>query len=372
MNMRILEVFGEPISNGGQESFVVNTIWNMDRTGMKIDYLTPYFCDNSFYKNRIEEMGGSVYEFNLKFIPGKSRWNIYRPLKKFLSINSYDVLHVHSGSTSVLTIAALAAKKNGISKIITHSHCAAEHKDLKHFVAKYSCMPMLSICPTVYCACSQIAGEWKYSNKIVKNKLTILKNGVELDRFSYDIDRSFHMRQLLGITKEDFVVGHVGRFSYQKNHEFLIEIFRELKKNVEHCKLILVGTGEEKDRIIKQITQYNLQNDVILCGNVNNVQDYMMAMDVFLLPSRYEGLPIVGVEAQASGLPVITSDQVSVELKILDEVDFLSLNEDISSWVEHILKYKNFSRIESHSKLKEKGFDISNTAKILHAIYTEW
>lgn len=370
--MRILEVFGEPISNGGQESFVINTLWNMDRSGMEIDYLTPYFCDNIFYRNRIEQMGGHIYEFKLEFAPGRSRWNIYRPLKKLLSENPYDVLHVHSGSVSVLAIASLAAWKNDISKIITHSHCAAEHKNLKYFAAKYSCMPILSICPTVYCACSQIAGEWKYSPQIVKNKLNVLKNGVDLGLFCFDPEMAFHMRELLGITKEDFVVGHVGRFSYQKNHEFLIEVFRELKKSKKHCKLVLVGSGEEEDHIIRKIRQYGLQNDVIICGNVENVQNYMMAMDIFLLPSRYEGLPIVGVEAQASGLPVITSDQVSTELKIIDEVEFLSLNEDVTLWVEHILKYEKFPRIDSHTKLRENGYDINNTARILRDIYMKW
>lgn len=370
--MKILEVFGEPISNGGQESFVMNTVWHMDRTGLEIDYVTPYYCDNDFYRERIVRMGGEIFSFGLEFVPGKSRWNIYKPLKKVLGKKSYDVVHIHSGSVSVLSIAALAAKRMGVEKIITHSHCAAEHKNLKYYIAKYSCMPLLAVCPNIYCACSQVAGDWKYSRKVARNKLHILKNGVDLELFHFDSEVSLFMREKMGIEKEDFVVGHVGRFSYQKNHEFLIDIFRELKNRENHCKLMLVGTGEEQVSIIQKVEKYGLKKDVIFCGNVNNVQDYMKAMDIFVLPSRYEGLPIVGVEAQASGLPVITSDQVSSELKMIDEVEFLPLEAGAAGWAETILKFIGNPRVDSYIKLQESGYDIHQTAQTLREMYMEW
>ena len=130
--MKVLEVFGEPISSGGQESLVINIISHMNLENMQIDLLTPYYCDHTYYKSVIEELGGKVYEFGLPFEPGKSRFNINKEIDTFFKENKYDVVHVHSGSISVLCIIEYFAKKNGVKKVITHSHCAVEHINIKN------------------------------------------------------------------------------------------------------------------------------------------------------------------------------------------------------------------------------------------------
>lgn len=367
--MKVLEVFGEPISNGGQESFVVNLIEHMNLDGINIDLLTPYYCDNLYYEEKVKQWGGKVISFGLEFKPGKSRFNINKYLDKYLKENTYDVVHVHSGSISILAIVAYYAKKNGVKKVITHSHCAVESINLKNKILRSIAGFIMKFCVDQYCACSIVAGEAKYMPSVVKNKMIVLNNGVDFQKFQYnDIVRK-QIRDKYHIKKDAFVIGHVGRFSYQKNHEYLIRVFKELLEYDMDAVLMLIGSGELETEINSLINDLNLNDSILMCGNVNNVNDYMQAMDVFVLPSRYEGLPIVGVEAQAAGLPIVVSEHVSKELNLGKSVTFLPLSEDYSLWVNIILQLKEKRCNDNFQLLKEKGYDITKTADILREIY---
>lgn len=370
MAVRILEVFGEPIVNGGQESLVFNIIQNMDTTGLDINVLTLYYCENKRYEEIIEDMGGSIISFNLPFAPGKSRSNLCKPLFKYLRSEKYDVLHIHSGSISVLALSAAVAKRAGIKKIFVHSHCAAERKTLRYRIVKLIMSPLMILYPTDYLACSQIAGEWKYPRAIVKNKMRILKNGVEIDKFVFDKKKRDIFRKQLGIENKDFVIGHVGRFSYQKNQEFLIELFEEVKKKEKNSKLLLIGNGETIEKIKGMVKRIGFEKDVFFIGNVNNVNDYLHIMDVFVLPSRYEGLPIVGVEAQAAGLPILVSANVSKELKITECVQYIDLK-DKADWVQLICAQKGKDRVQTVEQIRSAGYDIKMTAKYLRKLYLQ-
>ena len=367
--MKILEVFGEPISNGGQEAFVINVINTIDMSELQIDCLTPYYCENDFYKSVVESRGGQVFAFNLPFTPGKSRKNIYKVLLEFLKKNSYDAIHIHSGSISVLKYASQAAKKAKIEKILVHSHCAADKKTLKYRIVKVLSFSAISKCPTHYCACSQVAGFWKFPKKIASKKLIEIRNGVDIEKFRYNRRKDADIRKKYGIPENAFVVGHVGRFSYQKNHEFLIKIFSALKNRIEKSYLLLLGSGELLEDVVKQTKELCLDDRVIFVGNVNNAEDYYQAMNVFVLPSRFEGLPIVGVEAQASGLPVITSKNVSDELNIGKNVVFLDLSEDVEPWVDEICHFIDTPRSDNTQRLIDKGYSIADTAGMIRKIY---
>lgn len=366
--IKVLEIFGEPISNGGQESFVMNVYTHMDKADMEIDFLTPYYCDNEYYKNLVAENGGHIFAYNLPFCPGGLRNSIKAPIRDALLKKKYDVVHIHSGSISVLAIASRIAKKCGVRKIIVHSHCAAERKTLKYRIVKLLTRHTMNSCPTDYCACSQVAGEWKFSNEIVKNKLVILKNGVDLDKFKFDKEKRNILRSKVGFDEDDYVIGHVGRFSYQKNHEYLVEIFARLSKKTDKYKLLLIGTGENYDEINISVKEKGVAEKVYFAGNVNNVNEYMQAMDIFVLPSRFEGLPIVGVEAQAAGLPVVTSTQVSEELKITENVCFLPLD-DMSRWVEKIRELELNRRVDNTETIRVSGYDINSTVTQIEKMY---
>lgn len=368
--MKILEMFGEPVSNGGQEAFVINMLRHMDLDGLSIDVLTPYYCDNAYYKGIIEQKGGTLYCLGLDFAPGKNRFNLIAPLKKFLSEHSYDAVHIHSGSISVLAEGARAAKRAGVKKIIVHSHCAAEKITLKHTLIKFVMGAVMRGCPTHYVACSKVAGLSKFSKRIVNKKLIILKNGVDLKEFCFNGEVRKKMRGSLGIEQNDIVLGHVGRFSYQKNHEYLLSILKALKGEGANAKLLLIGSGETMPQIREGCKNLGLDGDVLFIGNVNNVNDYLQAMDVFLLPSRFEGLPIVGVEAQAAGLPCIFSDGITDEVNLTPNVCYLPIDQNsISLWAQKALALAPLSGADNAAALKKSGFDVFDTAQKLRSIY---
>ncbi len=366
--IHVLEIFGEPISNGGQESFVFNLIKHMNRENMKIDLLTPYYCDNIFYKEFIKNIGGNLISLDIKFNPGGNRNTVKKPINNFLKNNKYDVVHIHSGSSSFLAIAAKCAKKNGIGKVIVHSHCGIEKINIRNIILKNLISFSLKRNVDVFCACSEIASEAKFTKSVQKN-VHIIKNGVDLLVFNNNRSLNEKLRQELGIDLDTFVVGHVGRFNYQKNHEYLIDIFSKILMICPKSKLLLIGEGELKRSIKEKVNNLHINLDVIFTGNLNNVNEYMQVMDVFVLPSRFEGLPIVGVEAQASGLNVITSEQVSSELNLTKHVHYLSLELSPEEWAERILKFKGNIRFNSKDILIKSGYDINLTSDYVRKIY---
>lgn len=225
--IKILEALGEPIGIGGQESFVFGFLEKMKRDGITIDCLTAYNCYNERYRSMIEDKGGKVFCLNLPFRPGKRRDDIVAPLTSFLKENVYDVIHVHSGSISALAIMAFVAKKSGVKKVIVHSHATGFSNSVKHKVLRFLASLFMSRNVDIYCACSREAAEWKYIKKHA-DKALIIKDGIDEQRFRYDPEKRKEVRRRLGFSENNYVLGHIGRFSREKNHSFLIEVFEAL------------------------------------------------------------------------------------------------------------------------------------------------
>lgn len=364
---KILEITGEPIGTGGQEMFIINLLRHINMTGLNIDWLTPYFCENDIYKNEVICKGGQVCCLNLPFKPGKSRFNIIKPLLAFFKEHSYEVVHIHSGSLSVLAYCSLVARLSGVKKVIVHSHSAGARRTIKYMMLKTILFPLIKFMPTDYCACSVIAGEWKFPKSIIKQKLIILKNGIDLRKFAPNKEYRNEIRDMLGISEKTLVIGHVGRFSPQKNHEFIVMILDALKNKIEDCKLMLIGDGENENDIKALITQKALDDYIIYVGTTPDVSKYMQAMDVFILPSKWEGLPIVGIEAQCVGLPVLVSDKVSPDMKLVDDVKYLPIN-SVEIWINAILNVK-YGKRDNIQTIKEAGYDISDTAAFVRKLY---
>ncbi len=372
--MRVLEAFGEPILHGGQESFVVNALQHMDRSGLTFDMLTPYYCRNEYYRELIRSYGGEIYELQCKFNPGQIRMNIIKPFENFLGKHMYDVIHIHSGSTSMLGIMSFLAKKHGIKKVIVHSHSAPEKITLKNKILRSVFGMVMKDNVDTYCACSPMAGSAKFTEVVVSKVLKIIPNGVDISKFHFDVSVRNKYREELHFDKNDFVLGHVGRFSVEKNHTFLIDIFADVLKQCPNAKLLLIGEGDLELPIKEKVKSIGITDRVVFTGAVNNVYDYMQAMDCFVFPSIHEGLPVVLVEAQASGLPCIISESCPKEVALTPDVRFCSLFGGTSIWCQSIMQYAIKpvqGRKDNSALLIRSGYDIINTSKILRQLYID-
>ncbi|CAI3382041.1 glycosyltransferase family 1 protein [Enterococcus cecorum] len=364
---RILEVFGEPISRGGQESYVMSTLQNMNLTGLKVDLFTPYYCDNNEFVDFIESIGGTVTHIDLPFIVGGTRREIIPCFKKYLKGNEYDIVHIHSGSTSVLAHYAKVASTSGVRKVIVHSHSSGVKKNFKHtFIKTYSAR-LFKKYATDFCASSIEAAEWKFPKKILK-KVKILYNGIDLKKFYYDPVIREKVRKKYGISSNDLVLGHVGRFTSEKNQIYLVNLLSDFGKSIKDFKLVLVGNGDELYSVQKKTNELELNDKVLFIGSTDTVNDYMNMFDIFLMPSLYEGLGIVGIEAQATGLPVIASLGVPQIMKVTNNVSFINLD-DKEQWIDEILKYSSKKRFDNTSSIISYGFDIKDTAEDVFNMY---
>lgn len=369
--IRVLEALGEPFSYGGQEAFIMNVLGHMDRSEIEADILTPYYCDNPHGENRIRSWGGRVYVLNCDFKPGHLRKSAEEPIRKFLSEHSYDVIHIHSGSNSMLEMYARLAYKAGIPHIIVHSHCTGK-AGLKHAAVKLLTSFSLRKYPDDYCACSQEAAEWRFPHDICRQSVRILNNGIDLDCFSFNESIRKEMRNKLGLDDDTTVIINVGRLTYQKNQSFLLDIMHMIRAgnrdDQTKYKLLLVGDGEDRDMLIHKAEELGISNDVIFTGAVPDPQNYMQAADVAAMPSRYEGLAIAVVEAQASGLDVIAADVIPKLAAPTESVRFIS-TEDQEAWVKALTE--DHSRHPDQTNLlKAEGFSIDCVAEEVREMYT--
>lgn len=349
------------MNTGGAETFLMKIYRNIDKSLYQMD-----FCVNStknYYDKEIQAMGGKLY-----VIEQKSK----NPVKSFLSLkdivrdNEYDyVIRVNEHSLS--TIDLIAAKCGGAHNLIMRSSNASSGTKLTVLLHKVF-LPLSKIIPTVKLAPSTLAGEYTFGNRSVKNgKVVLLPNGLEINRYKYDFQNRHRIRNSLGI-KDEIVIGHVGRFSAQKNHSFIISVFEEFIKSYPNSKLILIGDGEYKRIIEKRIEDCALKSKVIMVGICSNVEDYLSAMDLFLFPSLYEGMPNTVIEAQTCGLPCLISDTITPEVQITDIVEMDDINKEPGCWAKHLkemwIRNNNIDRLSFAEIVRNKGYDITEVVQL--------
>ena len=261
------------------------------------------------------------------------------------------------------------AKKYGIPVRIAHSHCTdfQTQNVLKKTIGDAFKIPLKKYA-TDYFACSEIAGKWLFGNKIIEDqKFKIIHNAIDYDKFKFNKEIREKVRRELNFENNDIVIGHVGRFTNQKNHEFLIDVFYEIHKINYNYKMLLIGTGELEDKIKEKVKKLELSEYVIFLGFKNDANRYMNAMDIFAFPSLYEGLGLGLIEAQANGIPCIATEKtIPSEVKINDNFKFIEL--DIEKWKETILK-TNITREDSKKKIQESNYFIEDVVKQLEEYY---
>lgn len=363
--IRIAQIMGKWVG-GGVEAVVMNYYRHLDRNKIQFDFICDRDSTNIPYEE-IKSLGGKV----ILIPPYQKIFKYIKELTKILKENKYKIVHSHLNTLSVFPL--YCAKKAKVPVRIAHSHSTTNKKEWKKNLMKQALRPLSKVFATEYFCCSEHAGRWLFGNKAYdKGKVYLLNNAIELDKFKYDEKIRKMKRKELGINDDTMVVGHIGRFVEQKNHEFLIEIFKELHQKEKNSLLILVGQGPLEDKIKIKVNNLGLTNNVLFLGQRNDANELYQAFDLFLLPSLYEGLPVVGVEAQASGLLCILSNAMTKETKVLESTVFLSLNETPKIWSNKILNsIKNYTRKDTTNEITKNHFNIKAEVSKLEKKYNE-
>ena len=353
--VRVLHVL-TGLSSGGAESFIMNMYRNIDRNKVQFDFLLR--SNENIFKDELEKMGSRVFttaSFPRHFIQNALQTS------RFFKEHHYDIIHVHANAL-LYTYALSCAKKNGVKCRIIHSHNSAMahmqllpiHNANKRRIHKLA---------TDFFACSDAAGKWMFNGAY-----TLVHNAIDLSAFAYSAKNRAQIREKLGIKDDELVIGHVGRFTEQKNHDFLIEAFNEIVKSGRNAKLLLVGDGPLKQAMEKKTDELKLADRVVFLGARKDVAEMMSAFDIFVFPSNYEGLGIVVIEAQANGITTICSDAVPDQAIVGNSVIRLPLTINAKAWAESIAN-ADIRRVQLTENLQAAGYDIRVEAKKLQEFY---
>ena len=361
--VRIAHIIGRAI-RGGIEAAVLNYYKYIDRTKIQYDC---FMFDNATHipEEQIKSLGGRIF-----LIPSCGKQFAHqKTLHEIFTRNKYPLVYSHINTLSVFPM--FAAWRAGVKIRVAHNHTTAGRGsgEFKRNVMKYCLRPLAKVFPTHMCACSEYAGRWLFGDRaMASGRVTVWPNAIETERYAYNESVRRDVRESLGIANK-FVVGHSGRYESQKNHDFLVDIFAELHRRREDSVLLLAGDGPLMDSVREKVSRLGLNDSVIFLGSVRDMERYYQAMDVFILPSLYEGLPVVGSEVQVSGLPFLCSDRVTPEVKFCDNLRFMSLRKSAGEWADEALRISDgHVRRDMSSYARKAGFDI----KVQAAKMSDW
>lgn len=341
----------------------MNIMRNIDLTKVHFSFLCSVGGKGD-YDEEIEQLGGNIYDLGqccLHKVKYLSYLGDIYVVYRFFSLHrrQFQIFQIHNYHSFNSFLQVLGAKLAGVPKIIVHSHNSNALHPFLHLIFR----KILNSMNIERFACSHLAAEWMFGNK--GDKAYIVKNGIMVNDYIFDNKKRDRLRCQLGFEEKQLIVGHIGRFNYQKNHMFLLSIFKNIYLQDCQAKLVLVGCGELENSIKQRIKELGLEHAVILLGIRNDISDLLCAFDVFLFPSLFEGLSVVLVEAQTTGLPCIISDTNSKEVKLTDNVHMLSLKDSVEKWAYTVFKYRNIQRCNNADIMRKQGYDIKDTACIL-------
>lgn len=367
---RVLQIMGG-LNRGGIETFVMNIYRSIDRNEIQFDFLLTQVSGGD-YEEEAKSLGANIYH-----LPARNRGYISyrRSLDSFFhGHNNYIAVHEHVSSlTSIEPL--FYAKKYGIPVRILHAHSSSIQKSLRlhwvHTLLHYLNKPLVHSMATNYLGCSDKALDWMYKYTGIRSQAIMIKNGINCDNYVFNENLRNDVRAEFELCDTCFLIGHVGRFIPLKNQIFLVGVMQELCKIMPYAKLMLVGDGDTKKEVQSYVETKNLSDAVIFTGTRSDVARLMQAMDVFVMPSWFEGLPVSLVEAQAAGLPIIASDTISHDSDLSGTILFKSIKDSASDWAKSIVEWKNkLQRPDNIEAIKQAGFDSRETAKQLVGIYT--
>lgn len=364
--LRVLHVVPN-MQAAGLETLIMNMYRNVDKTKVQFDFLVHY-KERYFYDDEIESLGGKIYR--LSFRNDGNVYRYIRDLDDFFRNHSYMIVHGHMASTACFYLKM--ANKYGVPVRIIHSHNTSTERTVKGFI-KHELLKYSTLFANQNFACGIMAGKYLFGHR----DFTIVHNAVDLERFKPDPLIGEQLKQKNGLDKS-FVIGHIGRFNSQKNHKFLIDMFSKLVSKIPNAELLLVGEGELKETIVKQVNDLGLQARVHFLGIRSDTHAIYNMIDVLTLPSLFEGLPVVAIECQACGKKLLVSDSVTKEIAITDLVEYLPISSDSQEkWINKLYEiYSNRSYPQStqhyntvKKELRANGYDIKFESGRLVNIY---
>lgn len=361
---RVLQVMGT-LEHGGAETMIMNLYRHIDREIIQFDFIN-HNPDLDDYEDEIRRLGGRVYYIpkfrGINYSQYVKAWKMF-----FAEHPEYEIIHGHVRSTAVIYLSL--AKKLG-RKTIAHSHNVSSGHGITALGKNILQLPIRFVADDFF-ACSKSAGEWLFGKRVVRgNRFHILPNAIDAEKYRYSPKWREELRKELKLEGKT-VIGHVGRFHPQKNHGFLLDIFDKVHRENPDTVLLLIGEGDLRMDMEVLAKKKGLEDCVLFLGMREDVPQLLMAMDLFVFPSKYEGLGIVAIEAQASGLRCICSDAVPRDVKVTNLVQFLPLS-DPDVWVDQILRSKcTEERKDRYQEICDAGYEISHTAAWLQNYYLE-
>lgn len=350
---------------GGAQIFILNLLRNMDFERYQVDFAVNFKEVEGGIGQELRDMGCNIY--SLPYFKVYNYFTFKKMWKDFLSVHKYDIVHGHSSNSASVYLDV--AKKMGCVTI-AHSHSAGFRGNLIHRLLKRFFASRIKKVADYWFACSALAAEHLYGKdyRTFKNYYDI-PNAVIANKYLYDKNIATSIRSSIGVDKNDFLCGHVGSFTAPKNHFFLLDIFKEvLKKNI-NAKLLCCGAGALLPQIKDRAKQLGISDRVIFTGIVKNCSDYMMAMDVLIFPSLFEGFPMTIIEAEATGLPIVMSDVITDEVDITDCVHRMSLNEQPELWADNIVKLRSKDRKDYNHIVEDSKYNMKTGAKFIMSLY---
>lgn len=355
--IRVLHIVSY-MQRGGLETLIMNCYRHIDREKLQFDFIV-HRDFRSDYDDEIEALGGKIYRL--------PRLNPFSPFYRkamldfFRKHPEYRIVHCHLDCMSALPLSA--AKRCGVPVRIAHAHSSNQTKDWKYPLKRFFMQGIPGVA-THFFACSKTAGKWMFPDQ----NITVVNNGIDTAKFAFNAESRAEMRAELGLGSE-LVLGHTGRFMPEKNHSFLIDVFAEVHRRDPQSKLILIGTGPLEKQIKEKVRGLHLTDAVEFLGVRPDVNRILQAVDVFVLPSVYEGFGIAAVEAQTAGAKCVVSDQVPEMCRITENICALPLDAPAGEWAERILAAGIKDRSSQQERIKAAGFDIAQTADWLQSFY---
>lgn len=350
--IRVAVVMGK-MHAGGKKNLVMEYYRHIDRNKVQFDF----FCDtdsNSVPKEEIEALGGRVYMIP----PYQHIFANMKSMKKIFKENKYPILHGYNSTMNIF--AMFAGKQCGIPVRINESISMGHKSDRKN-VLKNLLKPFSRCFATHYMSNGEVCGRWQFGDKLFDSgRVKVFKTVIDTEKHKYEPDLRDRCRREYGL-EDNIVIGHIGRFTAQKNTLFIIDIFNEIVKKEPKAKLLLIGHGELEEEMLGRIKEYGIKEHVLFLGKREDIHQFYNAMDCFLLPSLYEGLPVVGVEAECCGLPMFFSTEIPRESSPCDDLGiFIGLDKSAEEWaVEVLTRGRQFvnKRTSREAEVKAAGFD---------------